>query len=336
MTINIVVGGQYGDEGKGKIISYLALEDKPEVVARGGGGPNAGHTVEYKSKKYKIRLVPSGFVYKKATLVIGPGVLIDPEVFLEEIENFEVKDRCFVDRAATIIDPKYKEEDANSQISKMIGTTRSGIGPATAHRALRDAKLAEEDERLKPYLADCWKIVNSTKNLLVEGSQGFMLSNFHGTYPYCTAKDVSACAICSEIGLGPKKVDNVIMVIKSYTTRVGQGPLQGEISPQKAKELGMDEYGTVTGRQRRVNPNLIWEELQKASIVNSATCIALTKLDIKYPQAKGIVEFEKLPPEAKEFVFEIEKKLEVPVGLIGTGPDAMDIIDRREEVGIKK
>ncbi|MCX8163280.1 MAG: adenylosuccinate synthetase [Candidatus Micrarchaeota archaeon] len=336
MAINIVVGGQYGDEGKGKIISYLALEDKPEVVARGGGGPNAGHTVEYKAKKYKIRLVPSGFVYKEAKLVIGPGVLIDPEVFLEEIKNFEVEGRCFVDRMATIIEPKHKEEDASSEIAKKIGTTKSGIGPATAHRALRDAKLAYQEERLGPYLTDCWKIVNSTSNLLVEGSQGFMLSNLHGTYPYCTAKDVSASAICSEIGLGPKKVDNVIMVIKSYTTRVGSGPLEGEISPEQAKKLGMDEYGTVTGRQRRVNPNLIWQELKKAVIVNSATFLALTKLDVKYPQAKGLRDFQKLPKKAQDFVFEIEKKLNVPVALIGTGPDAQDIIDRRKELGIKK
>ncbi|MFN3910263.1 MAG: adenylosuccinate synthetase [Candidatus Anstonellaceae archaeon] len=336
MAINVVVGGQYGDEGKGKIISYLALEDKPRVIARGGGGPNAGHTVEYKGKKYKIRLVPSGFVYKKAKLVIGPGVLIDPEVLIEEIKNFELEERCFVDRMATIIESKHKEEDANSEIGKKIGTTKTGIGPATAHRALRDAKLAYQEEKLKKYLTDCWKEVNSTNDLLVEGSQGFMLSNLHGTYPFCTAKDVSAAAICSEIGLGPKKLDNIIMVIKAYTTRVGQGPLLNEINPQEAKKLGMDEYGTVTGRQRRVNPNLIWEELKKAAVINSANCIALTKIDIKYPSAKRIRKFESLPDEAKKFVFEIEKRLEVPVGLIGTGPEALDIIDRREKIGIKK
>lgn len=335
MVVNLVVGGQYGDEGKGKIISYLALNDKPEVVARGGGGPNAGHTVEYKNKKYKIRLVPSGFVYKKAKLIIGPGVLIDPDVLVEEIKNFEVEGRCFVDRMATIIEPKHKEEDAASEIGKKIGTTKTGIGPAAAHRALRDAKLAYQEEKLSKYLADCWEIVNSTNKLLIEGSQGFMLSNLHGTYPYCTAKDISASAICSEIGLGPKKVDNIIMVIKSYTTRVGQGPLQSEIDADEAKKLGMDEYGTVTGRQRRVNPNLIWDELKKAAIVNSANCIALTKIDIKYPAARGLKKFQDLPKEAKKFVEEIERKIKVNVGLIGTGPEAFDIIDRREELGIK-
>ena len=335
MAINIVVGGQYGDEGKGKIISYLSLKDEPDVIARGGGGPNAGHTVQYQGTKYKIRLVPSGFLYKKAKLLIGAGVLIDVDVFLEEIEKFQIQDRIKVDKRATIIHPKYKEEDANSAISKEIGTTKSGVGPAAAHRALRDAYLACNEPRLEKYLADTYKIINSSSNVLVEGSQGFMLSNLYGTYPYCTAKDVSASSICAEVGLGPRKVDNVIMVVKSYTTRVGNGPLKGEISPKKAKELGMDEYGTVTGRQRRVNPNLIFEELEMAATINSANCIALTKLDVKFPQTKGIIEYEKLPKEAKEFVEDIESKLDIAVGLIGTGPEVYDIIDRRKEKGIK-
>jgi adenylosuccinate synthase len=335
MAIDVVVGGQYGDEGKGKIISYLALKDKPEVVARGGGGPNAGHTVEYKGKKYKIRLVPSGFVYEKAKLVIGPGVLIDPEVLIKEIKDLGLQKRLKLDKMATIIEPKHKLEDENLEISKKIGTTKSGIGPAAAHRALRDAKLAYEYEGLREYLADTWEIVNSTKNLLIEGSQGFMLSNLFGTYPYCTAKDISASTICAEVGIGPKKVDNVIMVVKSYTTRVGNGPLVGEIDPKKAQELGMAEFGTVTGRQRRVNPNLIFEELKKAATINSATFIALTKLDIKYPQAKSIKNFDELEKDAKNFIFEIEKRLKIPVGLIGTGPDVFDIIDRREEFSKK-
>jgi adenylosuccinate synthase len=335
MAINIVVGGQYGDEGKGKIISYLALKDKPKVVARGGGGPNAGHTVQYQGTKYKIRLVPSGFLYKEAKLLIGAGVLIDVDVLLEEIEQFKVQDRIKVDKRATIIDPKYKQEDANSSIAKEIGTTKSGIGPATAHRALRDASLAYSQPKLEKYLDDTYKIINSYSDVLVEGSQGFMLSNLYGTYPYCTAKDVSASTICAEVGLGPRKVDNVIMVVKSYTTRVGNGPLKGEIDPIQAKQLGMDEYGTVTGRQRRVNPNLIFEELQMAASINSANCIALTKLDVKFKDAKGITEYQKLPKKAKEFIEDLENKLDVPVGLIGTGPEVYDIIDLRKEKGIK-
>jgi adenylosuccinate synthase len=338
MTINpnttIVVGGQYGDEGKGKIISYLALHDKPDVVARGGGGPNAGHSVEYDGKKYKIRLTPSGFINKEAKLLIGAGVFIDPDVFLQEVKDFELEDRCKLDRRATLLEPKYKEEDAASENSKKIGTTKSGMGPTAAARAKRVARFVEEDERLKPYCVDGIELVNSAKNVLIEGSQGFMLSNLYGTYPYCTSKDVSAGSVALEVGVGPLKVKNVIMVIKAYTTRVGNGPLQGEVSVEEAQKVGMQEYGTVTGRPRRTNPNLNWDELRLAAKVNSTNCIALTKLDIRFPEAKGKTDYAQLSDEAKAFVKKIEDELGAPVGLIGTGPGAKEIIDRRVEVEI--
>ncbi|MFH0927803.1 MAG: adenylosuccinate synthetase [Candidatus Micrarchaeota archaeon] len=336
MAVSVVVGGQYGDEGKGKIISYLALHDNPDVIARGGGGPNAGHSVEHKGKKYKIRLCPSGLVNEKAKLVIGAGVFVDPQVFLNEVKEFRLGDRCKVDRRATLITQEYKDIDGASANSAKIGTTKTGMGPTAAARASRTAKFVDTVDGLKPYLCDCHEIVNSSKNVLVEGSQGFMISNLYGTYPFCTSKDVSASAICAEVGLGPTNVDNVIMVIKAYTTRVGNGPFEGEVSEEEAKKLGMQEYGTVTGRPRRTNTSLIWNELKYAAMVNGATCLALTKLDVKFPSCAGMREFSKLPEEAKKFVQEVEAKAMVPVGLIGTGADASAIIDRREELGIKR
>lgn len=336
MAVTVVVGGQYGDEGKGKIISYLAINDKPDAIARGGGGPNAGHSVEFEGKKYKIRLCPSGFVNKKAKLVIGAGVFIDPDVFLQEVKNFELGSRCKIDRRATLITQEYKDMDGASQNSAKIGTTKTGMGPTAAARASRTAKFVDSDARLKPYLCDCHEIVNSSKKVLVEGSQGFMLSNLYGTYPFCTSKDVSASSICAEVGIGPTRVDTVVMVIKAYTTRVGNGPFEGEVNEAEAKKLGMQEYGTVTGRPRRTNPNLIWNEIRYAAQVNGANCIALTKLDVKFPKCARMKEFDSLPQEANDFVKEIEKKAGVKVGLIGTGPSMEDIIDRREGLGIKK
>jgi len=156
----------------------------------------------------------------------------------------------------------------------------------------------------------------------------------YGTYPYCTSKDVSAPSICAEIGIGPLKVKSVIMVVKAYTTRVGNGPFAGEVSVEEAEKVGMQEYGTVTGRPRRTNPSLIWEELKLSAQVNSASCIALTKLDVKFPSCAGKRKFDELPEDAKAFVKEVEERVGVPVGLIGTGADAKDIIDRREEIGI--
>ncbi len=329
MSVTVVVGGQYGDEGKGKIISYLALHDKPEVIARGGGGPNAGHSVEYKGKKYSIRLVPSGLVEKEAKLAIGAGVLIDADVFLKEVANFELGNRCIIDRRATLITQEMKDLDAASENSKKIGTTKTGMGPTQAARASRTATTVESEPRLKKYLGDVPELVNSTKNVLVEGSQGFMLSNLYGTYPFVTSKDVSASTICAEVGLGPRKVKDVIMVIKAYTTRVGSGPMPGELSEEEAKKIGMQEYGTVTGRPRRTNPNLVWDEIKTAAMINSANYLAVTKLDVKFPKCAKKRKFDELDADAKAFVAEIEKKVGVKVGLIGTGADAEDIIDRR-------
>lgn len=336
MAVTVVVGGQYGDEGKGKIISYLALNDNPDVVARGGGGPNAGHSVEHEGKKYKIRLTPSGLVNKNSKLVIGAGVFIDSKVFLDEVKNFELKDRCKIDRRATLITQEYKDMDGASANSAKIGTTKSGMGPTAAARASRTAKFVDTVEELKPYLCDCHEMVNSTDKVLIEGSQGFMLSNLYGTYPFCTSKDVSASTICAEVGVGPTKVDTVVMVIKAYTTRVGNGPFEGEVTEEEAQKVNMQEYGTVTGRPRRTNPNLIWEEIRYAAMINGANCIALTKLDVKFPDCSSKTQYKELSDEAKAFVLEVEDKTGVKVGLIGTGPNTQDIIDRREELGIKK
>ncbi len=331
MSVTVVVGGQYGDEGKGKIISYLALHDKPEIIARGGGGPNAGHSVQHGGKKYSIRLVPSGFVNKESRLAIGAGVLVDADVFLKEVENFELGSRCVIDRRATLITHEMKELDAASETSKKIGTTKTGMGPAQAARASRTAQTVESEPRLKKYLGDVPALVNSAKNVLVEGSQGFMLSNLYGTYPYVTSKDVSASTICAEVGIGPRSVDDVIMVIKAYTTRVGAGPMPGELSVADAEKLGMQEYGTVTGRPRRTNPDLIWPEIKAAAQINSANYIALTKLDVKFPACAKQRDYDGLALDAKRFVEEVEREVGVKVGLIGTGPDAEDIIDRREQ-----
>ncbi|MDE1798314.1 MAG: adenylosuccinate synthetase [Candidatus Micrarchaeota archaeon] len=329
MSATLVVGGQYGDEGKGKILSYLAIHDKPDVVARAGVGPNAGHSVGYRGKTYKLRLVPCGFMAPSARFLIGAGVLVNADVFLKEIKECGIEKSAGIDRRATLITQEYIDADAASANSAKIGTTKTGCGPAAAARASRTAQFVESDPRLKPYLCDVPKEVNAAKRLLIEGTQGFMLSNLYGTYPYVTSKDTSAATFCADVGLGPRKVKDVILVIKAYTTRVGSGPFENEIGVEDAQKLGFQEYGTVTGRPRRTSPSLHWEELQFAAQINSANYIALTKLDVKFPACAGIRKYEQLPADAKAFVSEIESKVGIPVGLIGTGPDAEDTIDRR-------
>lgn len=325
----MVAGAQYGDEGKGKIISYLALADKPQIVARGGVGPNAGHQVFYNGKKYSVRQIPSGFVYEKARLLVGAGVLVNPEVFLKEVEETKTRKRVGVDGRCTVITQAHRNADAAG--GKRIGTTGAGCGPANAERVARTAMLARDEPLLKPFVCDVAAEVNAAKNVLIEGTQGFMLSLLYGTYPFVTSKDTSASTIAADVGVGPTKIDEVIMVVKSYTTRVGNGPLKSEMQPEEAQRLGFQEYGTVTGRARRASKELHFDDLRYACTVCGATQLAITKLDVRFPAAAGAREYSKLPADAKRFIERIEKELGVPATLIGTGPEALDVIDVRSE-----
>ena len=333
MTSTVVVGGFFGDEGKGKIISYLALKDNPSIVVRGGAGPNAGHTVKDGDRTYKIRMLPSGFLNKKSKVMIGPGVVINPDVLLKEINDFDVSNRAFVDRNCGVIEQNHLIEDSKGRLKETIGSTGSGTGPANAERAMRTLKLAKEIDSLSSYLEDVPTAVNvaldSNENVLVEGTQGTHLSLWHGTYPYVTSKDVTASAICSDIGLGPKKVDEVMVVFKSYVTRVGTGPMENELTPEETSKKGWDEVGTVTGRQRRA-AEFDFNLARKAIMLNSATQIAITKLDVLFPDCANKISLDSLNTEAKSFIKKIEQNLNVPVTLIGTGPNVNDVIDIRK------
>ena len=333
MPSTVVVGGFFGDEGKGKIISYLALKDNPSIIVRGGAGPNAGHTVKDGEKTYKIRMLPSGFLNKNSKVMIGPGVVVNPEVLLNEINDFGVKGRAFVDKHCGIIEESHLGADSKGRLKEKIGSTGSGTGPANAERAMRTLKLAKEIESLSTYIVDVPEAVNaaldSKENVLVEGTQGTHLSLFHGTYPFVTSKDVTASAICSDIGLGPKKVDEVMVIFKAYVTRVGTGPMANELTPEETSKKGWAEVGTVTGRQRRA-AEFDFELARRAIMLNSATQIAITKLDVLFPECANVTSFDSLSSEAKSFIEKIETNLGVPVTLIGTGPQVNDVIDIRK------
>lgn len=332
MPSTVVVGGFFGDEGKGKIISYLAQNDNPTIVVRGGAGPNAGHTIEDGDKKYKVRMLPSGFLNKKARLMVGPGVVVNPDVLHKEISEFDVSNRTFVDFHCGIIEKNHLEIDSGGRLKEKIGSTGSGTGPANADRAMRTLKMAKEIDSLQKYLIDVPGEINSAlereEAVLVEGTQGTFLSLWHGTYPFVTSKDVTASGICADIGLGPKNVDDVMVVFKSYVTRVGTGVMEGELSPEETASRGWSEVGTVTGRQRRA-AEFDFSLAKRAVLLNSATQIALTKLDVLFPECAHLQSFDKLSDAAKSFVTKIEDALNVPVLLIGTGAGVADIIDMR-------
>jgi adenylosuccinate synthase len=334
MPCIVTIGGFYGDEGKGKIIAYLAIHDKYDLAARGGVGPNAGHTFIQNNKEYKVRMLPSAVLNKDTRLLIGAGVLVEPNILLKEINTFDAIDRTFIDFQCGIIEQNHQEKDKkDDHLKEIIGTTGTGTGPANADRALRKLKLAKDIPEVVLFLEDVSNSINysidNKENVLIEGTQGTFLSLYHGIYPFVTSKDVTASAICSDVGVGPKKIDDVLIVFKSYVTRVGEGPLPNEISTEEAKDKNWLEFGSVTGRQRRAAPfdfNLAKKSIQ----INSATQIALTKLDIVFPQCKGIKEYSKLTQEARKFVENIESETGIPVTLIGTGAEISDTIDRRK------
>ena len=332
MTSTVVVGGFFGDEGKGKIISYLAIKDNPKIIVRGGAGPNAGHTIRDGDKVYKVRMLPSGFLNKNAKVIIGPGVVINPDVLNKEIQDFDVTGRSFIDKHCGIIEETHLVRDSKGDLKEKIGSTGSGTGPANADRAMRVLKLAKDFDSLSPLIVDVPLEVNSAldanEHVLVEGTQGTFLSLWHGTYPFVTSKDVTASGICADIGLGPTKVDEVIVVFKSYVTRVGTGPLDKELSLEDAEKKGWSEFGTVTGRQRRA-ADFDFDLARRAIMLNGATQISITKLDVLFTDCAGETSYDNLSADAIAFIENIEKELNTPVTIIGTGPAVNDVIDRR-------
>jgi adenylosuccinate synthase len=228
-----------------------------------------------------------------------------------------------------VFDKEYK-----GRLKEKIGSTGSGTGPANAERAMRTLKMAKDIESLSSYVIDVPAEVNfalkDQKNVLVEGTQGTHLSLWHGTYPFVTSKEVTASGICADIGIGPKRVDEVLVVFKAYLTRVGTGPMAGELDAKETEQKGWAEFGTVTGRPRRA-AEFDFSLAQRAVMLNSATQIAITKLDVRFPECAGIKSFNELSDEAKSFIKNIEDKLQVSITLIGTGPLVDDIIDIRSD-----
>jgi adenylosuccinate synthase len=310
----------------------LAIKDNPKIIVRGGAGPNAGHTIRDGDKVYKVRMLPSGFLNKDAKVMIGPGVVINPDILKKEIQDFNASGRSFIDKHCGIIEETHLTRDSKGELKEKIGSTGSGTGPANADRAMRVLKLAKDIDSLSSLVIDVPQAINSAlsanENVLVEGTQGTFLSLWHGTYPFVTSKDVTASGICADVGLGPTKVDEVIVVFKSYVTRVGTGPLENELSLEEAEKKGWSEFGTVTGRQRRA-ANFDFDLARRAIMLNGATQICITKLDVLFPDCASKNSFDDLSNDAKAFIKNIEDELHTPVTIIGTGPDTVDVIDRR-------
>ena len=311
MPLTVVIGAQWGDEGKGRIVDALAADVK--AVARFQGGPNAGHTVYIGEEKYVLHLIPLGILNPDTLCCVGLGVVIDPHILISEIEHLRERGigtagRLMIDPRCHLITPDHLTRDRKVEDDlgdQKIGTTLKGIGPAFADRAsrtgLRIGPLVDNLSRtgetafnpqytdaclkLKPCIGDVslnlYNILQKGGGILAEGGQGTMLDLGVGTYPYVTSSNAIAASAPMNLGLGPKNVDKVVAVIKAYTTRVGEGPFPTELFDQTAQHIGKigDEFGATTGRPRRCG----WFDgiiAKFAARVNGVDKWALTKLDV--------------------------------------------------------
>ena len=330
----VIVGAQWGDEGKGKITDVLA--EQATLVARYQGGANAGHTVLVGEEEFILHLVPSGALYPDVRCLLGNGVVVDPWKLLEEIDSLtargvRIEDRVGVSQRAHLVLPYHKQLDGAREAASgagKIGTTKRGIGPAYRDKVSRSG-LRLCDLRDKDY---CWQVVRGTAEttyvllesygsrdrtdpeaimseleaiaprllalgmdtgteiraelagggrVLLEGAQGSLLDVDHGTYPFVTSSTTTAGGAAAGVGIGPTLIDDVLGVVKAYTTRVGEGPLPTELAGAEAdrlRNLGA-EFGATTGRPRRPG----WFDgvvARHAAGVNGLTALAVTKLDV--------------------------------------------------------
>jgi len=335
MACVIIVGTQWGDEGKGKIVDLLT--ERADAVVRYQGGNNAGHTVMFGEKTFILHLLPSG-ILRKTTSILGNGVVIDLAEMIKEIDelaqmDIAVEDHLHISDRAQLVMPWHKTFDRLGEEQKgknKIGTTGRGIGPAYEDKVRRSGmrvgdllepglfkarleEIVEEKNKLlelyyksdepsfsaeeifsefiaylkilKPYIRDTPLLVNQMieegKNILFEGAQGTFLDVDHGTYPFVTSSNTLAGGACAGTGIGPTRINEVLGIVKAYTTRVGSGPFPTELLDNDGELLQSEghEFGATTGRPRRCG----WFDallVRQAVRLNGITSMAVMKLDV--------------------------------------------------------
>jgi adenylosuccinate synthase len=344
--VDVVVGGQFGSEGKGHIASYLSREY--DVLVR-VGGPNAGHKVYLEEGPYVHHQLPSGTLRNSAAkLVIAPGTVLNPDLLLKEVRECKVDhERLSIDPQAMII--TRKDQNAEVGLTKRISSTGQGVGVATARRILdrgKEVRLARDTKELLPFVRDTWEVLEQSykrgARVLLEGTQGTGLSLYHGIYPFVTSRDTTVGGCLSEAGISPSRVRKVIVVCRTYPIRVQNpeggtsGPLSQELTWEEMSrrskiplpELKTSERTSTTNRERRIG-EFDWALLRKTSALNGPTDIALTFTDYLDPINKEARRYEQLSEDTIRFIEEVERVSAAPVSLISTRFDFRSIVDRR-------
>lgn len=333
--ISLVLGGQFGGEGKGKVSAYLALRNRFAAICR-AGGVNCSHTIVESGEIHRLRLMPGACVGEHcARVVFGAGALLHVDTLFDEIRElrFDVGKLAIDRRAGIVPDALVAAQRADGRYSS-IGSTLTGTGYATAERSLRRLSLAESVSDLRPFLCDAstllGDLIKSGQDILIEGHQAFGLSNYHGDYPYCTSRDTTAAAHLSELGIGPRWSMEIVLVVKAFPTRNHAGSLANELSRTEMDEVGIAEFGGgswgIPDRRRRVG-RLDLQLLSRACLVNTPTVIALTGADYLDPAVLGAVSVSGLSGRVLAVVRMIENCTGVPVRYVSTGRETGAMVD---------
>lgn len=346
--LTVLVGGQYGSEGKGAIAAFIANDYNVHVRV---GSPNAGHTFYWNHAKHVMQSIPCGWINPDAKIIIGRGALLNMKQFMKELVHIlhyypDFLNRLIIDENAGVLDEKFHQMEGGTEgeMHRRIGSTGEGVGPARMARIARDPEqfrlfkdVAEGyglEQCLRPntpQLIACMQDVG--KNILIEGTQGSALSLLHSYWPYCTSIDTNAAGIISEVGIAPSRVTDVLMVCRTYPIRVAgnSGPMKSEITwDELGRRLGRDvtpEKTTVTKKIRRIAE---WDgDLFKTScVLNAPTEIALTFADYIDPYIFNAKEKDRLLASAPLMDFISKHLPDAPIRYIGTGPKSIVKIDK--------
>ncbi len=343
MGVTVVVGGQFGSEGKGKLVAHLAAAAQGPVAAVRCGGTNSGHTIELPSgRPYALRQLPAASLVPGAGLYLGAGMIVDPALLRREMLDLGIpRNRVRVDRNAVILDQRDVEVETGVHLRQRLGSTLSGTGSATARKVLRDPtqKTARSCLELMDMVDDVSLRLNEAVDrgieVIVEGTQGAGLSLHHSPHhPFTTSRDTTAAAFLSEVGLAPTLVSSVIVVFRTFPIRVAgnSGPLEnevtwGEVTRRSRAPVGLTEFTTVTGVERRV-AEFDWVQARDAVRLNRPTALAIHGLDYLNFKNRGARRWSSLSAESRGFIEQVESRLSVPVRYVFTGPSVVDVIER--------